>query len=45
LDKEEEGRISFKISKMFFPIEPSLHNSFLDVSSIVEVTEIVKKEE
>jgi hypothetical protein len=41
--KEDEDRISFKISRTFFPIEPSLHNFFLDASSIVDITKILKK--
>jgi hypothetical protein len=42
LDKEEdEGRISFKISRTFFHIELSLHNFFLDSSSIVDITKIL----
>jgi hypothetical protein len=46
LDKEEdEGKISFKILRTFFPIETSLHNSFLDASSIVDIQKIVSKNE
>ncbi len=41
--KENEVRISFKISRTFFPIEPSLDNFFVDASSIVDITKIVKK--
>jgi len=34
------------LSSYFFPlVEPSLHNFFLDVSSIVDIVEIVKEKE
>jgi len=41
--KDDESRISFKISRTFFPIESSLHHFFLDASSIVDITKILKK--
>jgi hypothetical protein len=40
--EEDEGRISFKILKTYFPMEPSLHNFFQDASSVVDITKIVK---
>jgi len=44
LDREkDEGNISF--IKSFPPIQPSLHNFFLDVSSIVDIAKIVKEKE
>jgi hypothetical protein len=41
--KEDEGRISSKISKTFFLEVPSLHNFFLDVSLAIDIAEIIKQ--
>jgi hypothetical protein len=46
LDKEEdEGRISFKISKTFSLVVPSLHNFFLDTSLAINIAKIPKQKE
>jgi hypothetical protein len=41
--KEDEGKISSKISKTFFLEVPSLHNFFLDVSLVIDIVEIIKQ--
>jgi hypothetical protein len=44
LDKEEdESIISFKMSRLYFLVDPSLHNFFLNVSSIVDIIKIIKE--
>jgi hypothetical protein len=43
--EEEEGKISFKISKTFSFAVPSLHNFFLDTSLAIDIVEILKQKE
>jgi hypothetical protein len=46
LDKEEdEGMISFKMSRLYFLAEPSLDNFFLNVSLVVDIIKIIKGKE
>jgi hypothetical protein len=46
LDKEEdEGMIFFKMSRLYFLVEPSLDNFFLNVSLTVDIIKIIKGKE
>ncbi len=41
--KEDENMISFKMSRLYFLTELSLHNFFLNVSSAVDIIKIRKE--
>jgi hypothetical protein len=46
LDQEEdEGMISFKMSRLYFLAEPSLDNFFLNVSLAIDIKKIIKEKE
>ncbi len=46
LDQEEdEGMISFKMSRLYFLVEPSLDNFFLNVSLAIDIKKIIKEKE
>jgi hypothetical protein len=46
LDKEEdEGMISFKISKTFSFAMPSIHNFLPNTSLVVDIAEVLKQKE
>jgi hypothetical protein len=46
LDKEEdEGMISFKMSRLYFLVDPSLDNFFLNGSLAVDIIKIIKEKE
>jgi hypothetical protein len=40
-EEEDEGMISFKMSRLYFLAKPSLHNFFLNVSLAIHITKII----